>query len=83
MSHIDQTRLSEESKVGSRDLWQHEETLAMYFCHRCSKGTMEESAVVVCSIPFCLDCARADPQAILMIAEDQLPRGNVLNTHRS
>lgn len=55
----------------------------MYFCHRCSKGTMEESAVVVCSIPFCLDCARADPQAILMIAEDQLPLGNVLNTHRS
>lgn len=46
----------------------------MYFCRRCSKGTTEGSAVVVCSIPFCLDCACADPQAILMVVEDHLPR---------
>ena len=46
----------------------------MYFCQRCSKGTHEGSAVVVCSIPFCVDCVCADPQAILMIAEEHLPR---------
>jgi hypothetical protein len=45
----------------------------MYFCQRCSKGIHERSAVVVCSIPFCLDCACADPQATLMIAEEHLP----------
>jgi hypothetical protein len=46
----------------------------MYFCQRCSQGTDEGSAVVVCSIPFCLDCACADPQVTLMIAEEHLSR---------
>ena len=46
----------------------------MYFCQRCSKGIHEGSAVVVCSIPFCVDCVSADPQAILVIAEEHLPR---------
>ena len=51
----------------------------MYFCQRCSKGIHERSAVVVCSIPFCLDCACDDPQAILMIAEEHLPSRRASN----
>jgi hypothetical protein len=42
----------------------------MYYCRRCSKGTTEGSAVIVCGVPFCLACACADPQAIIDIAED-------------
>jgi hypothetical protein len=54
----------------SMALMPREGSSPMYYCRRCSTGTTEGSAVIVCSIPFCLACACADPQAIIDIAEE-------------
>ena len=55
----------------------------MYYCRQCSKGTAEGSAVIVCSVPFCLACACANPQAIIDIAEDHFLPIPFLRYHAS